>query len=231
MRSKIIELIEAEAAAGPAGRIVIKVNGLDDPAIIDALYAASAAGVKIDLVIRAICCLRPGVPGLSETIRVRSIVGRFLEHSRIFRFGGVGDRPEVMLIGSADLRRRNLDRRIEATVPVVDAELRGRLREVLDLLLADDTQAWSLGWDGCWSRVPTETGISTQRSLMAAALERAQRRREPDKLASAPDRRPNWSRSACSLCSWPLRSRYRRIRRFHEGSNCSCSTGVPTRQS
>jgi len=186
MRSKIIELIEAEAAAGPAGRIVIKVNGLDDPAIIDALYAASAAGVKIDLVIRAICCLRPGVPGLSETIRVRSIVGRFLEHSRIFRFGGVGDRPEVMLIGSADLRRRNLDRRIEATVPVVDAELRGRLREVLDLLLADDTQAWSLGWDGCWSRVPTETGISTQRSLMAAALERAQRRREPDKLASAP---------------------------------------------
>ncbi|HEX6476383.1 MAG TPA: RNA degradosome polyphosphate kinase [Acidimicrobiales bacterium] len=185
MRSRIIELIEAEAAAGPAGRIVIKVNGLDDPAIIDALYAASAAGVPIDLVIRAICCLRPGVPGLSETIRVRSIVGRFLEHSRIFSFGGVGERPEVMLIGSADLRRRNLDRRIEATVPVVDPELRGRLREVLDLLLADDTQAWTLGQDGCWSRVPTELGISTQRSLMAAALERAQRRREPDNLASA----------------------------------------------
>jgi polyphosphate kinase len=186
MRSRIIELIEAEAAAGPAGRIVIKVNGLDDPAIIDALYAASTAGVPIDLVIRAICCLRPGVPGLSETIRVRSIVGRFLEHSRIFSFGGVGDRPEVVLIGSADLRRRNLDRRIEATVPVMDPELRGRIREVIELLLADDTQAWTLGQDGCWSRVTTETGISTQRSLMAAALERAQRRREPDKLASAP---------------------------------------------
>jgi polyphosphate kinase len=186
MRSRIVELIEAEAAAGPAGRIVIKVNGLDDPAIIDALYAASAAGVPIDLVIRAICCLRPGVPGLSETIHVRSIVGRFLEHSRIFSFGGVGDRPEVMLIGSADLRRRNLDRRIEATVPVVDPELRGRLREVLELLLADDTQAWTLGPDGCWSRVPTVAGISTQRRLMEAARERAQRRREPDNLASAP---------------------------------------------
>jgi polyphosphate kinase len=186
MRSRIMELIESEAAAGPAGRIVIKVNGLDDPAIIDALYAASAAGVPIDLVVRAICCLRPGVPGLSETIQVRSIVGRFLEHSRIFSFGGVGNRPEVMLIGSADLRRRNLDRRIEATVPVVDPELRGRLREVLDLLLADDSQAWTLGPDGCWSRVATEVGISTQRRLMEAARERAQRRREPDNLASAP---------------------------------------------
>jgi polyphosphate kinase len=186
MRARIIELIEEEAAAGPAGRIVMKVNGLDDPAIIDALYAASAAGVPIDLMVRAICCLRPGVPGLSDTIRVRSIVGRFLEHSRIFSFGGVGERPETMLIGSADLRRRNLDRRIEATVPVSDPELRGRLREVLELLLADDVQAWTLGPDGWWSRVPTETGISTQRSLMAAALERAQRRREPDKLASAP---------------------------------------------
>jgi polyphosphate kinase len=186
MRSRIMELIESEAAAGPAGRIVIKVNGLDDPAIIDALYAASAAGVPIDLVVRAICCLRPGVPGLSETIQVRSIVGRFLEHSRIFSFGGVGNRPEVMLIGSADLRRRNLDRRIEATVPVVDPELRGRLREVLDLLLADDSQAWTLGPDGRWSRVATEVGISTQRRLMEAARERAQRRREPDNLASAP---------------------------------------------
>jgi polyphosphate kinase len=186
MRSKIIELIEAEAAAGPAGRIVIKVNGLDDPAIIDALYAASAAGVPIDLIVRAICCLRPGVPGLSETIRVRSIVGRFLEHSRIFSFGGVNDRREVMLIGSADLRRRNLDRRIEATVPVIDPELQGRLGELLELLLEDDTQAWALGSDGNWSRVPTTRGISTQSRLMEVALERAQRRREPDKLATAP---------------------------------------------
>jgi polyphosphate kinase len=186
MRSKIIELIEAEAAAGPAGRIVIKVNGLDDPAIIDALYAASAAGVPIDLIVRAICCLRPGVAGLSETIRVRSIVGRFLEHSRIFSFGGVNDRREVMLIGSADLRRRNLDRRIEATVPVIDPELQGRLSEFLELLLEDDTQAWALGSDGNWSRVPTTRGISTQSLLMEAALERAQRRREPDKLATAP---------------------------------------------
>jgi polyphosphate kinase len=186
MRSKIVELIEAEAAAGPAGRIVMKVNGLDDPTIIDALYSASAAGVPIDLIVRAICCLRPGVPGLSETIRVRSIVGRFLEHSRIFSFGGVNDRREVMLIGSADLRRRNLDRRIEATVPVTDPELQGRLDDFLELLLEDDTQAWALGSDGCWSRVPTTRGISTQPRLMEAARERAQRRREPDKLATAP---------------------------------------------
>ena len=126
------------------GRVVIKVNGLDDPAVIDALYDASAAGVPIDLVIRGICCLRPGVPGLSETIRVRSIVGRFLEHSRIFRFGGSADRPARFYIGSADLRRRNLDRRVEAMIPVDDPDAVGQLGEVLDVNLADDSQAWSL---------------------------------------------------------------------------------------
>lgn len=182
LRSRIIELIGEEAAVGSDGRIVIKVNGLDDPGVMDALYRASQAGVPIDLITRGISCLRPGVPGLSETIRVRSIVGRFLEHSRIFSFGGVGGRPLTLLIGSADLRVRNLDRRIEALVPVIDPEAQARLTELLDVELADDTNAWTLGPDGNWSRVPTEKGLSAQRQLQELAVERARRRREPDTL-------------------------------------------------
>ncbi|MBO0715389.1 MAG: polyphosphate kinase 1, partial [Acidimicrobiales bacterium] len=145
LRARILELIAEEAAAGPDGRIIIKVNGLDDPAVMDALYRASQAGVPIDLITRGISCLRPGVPGLSETVRVRSIVGRFLEHSRIFSFGGVGGRPLTLLIGSADLRVRNLDRRIEALVPVIDPEAQARLTELLEVELADDTNTWTLG--------------------------------------------------------------------------------------
>ena len=145
LRHRILELIEEEAAAGRAGRITIKVNGLTDPEVIDALYRASAAGVPIDLVVRGVCCLRPGVPGLSETIRVRSIVGRFLEHSRIYRFGGTDERPLTLLLGSSDLMERNLDRRIEVLFPVTDPELQARVLEVLDLNLADDTNAWVLG--------------------------------------------------------------------------------------
>jgi polyphosphate kinase len=172
IRDRVIECIDAEAAAGPDGRIVIKVNGLDDIRVIDALYRASQAGVPIDLIIRGICCLRPGVPGLSETITVRSIVGRFLEHSRILRFGGGTDRPAVHYIGSADLRRRNLDRRVEAMVPVTDPDAVAQLDDILALNLADDLQSWSLQGDGSWHRVPTVAGIATQASLQAAALAR-----------------------------------------------------------
>jgi polyphosphate kinase len=188
LRARIIELIGEEAAAGPEGRIIIKVNGLDDPAVMDALYRASQAGVPIDLITRGISCLRPGVPGLSETIRVRSIVGRFLEHSRIFSFGGVGARPGTLLTGSADLRMRNLDRRIEAVVPVVDAEAQARLTEMLDVELADDTDTWVLGPDGSWSRLPTIKGVSAQRQLQELAVERARRRREMETLTQV--RRP-----------------------------------------
>jgi polyphosphate kinase len=173
IRDFVIERIREEAKAGPAGRIIIKVNGLDDSAVIDALYEASAAGTPIDLISRGICCLRPGVPGLSETIRVRSIVGRFLEHSRIFRFGGSGDRPAQFYIGSADLRRRNLDRRVEAMIPVEDPDAVGQLAEILDINLADDTQAWELQPDGKWIRVPRVKGIATQEVLAAQALERS----------------------------------------------------------
>jgi len=184
LRQRIVELIEQEAAAGPDGRIAIKVNGLTDPDVIDALYLASSAGVPIDLVVRGVCCLRPGVPGVSETIRVRSIVGRFLEHSRIYRFGGTGDRPLTLLMGSADLMERNLDRRIEVLTPVCDPELQARLLEVLELNLADDTNSWALGPNGSWERVERVEGISAQRRLQELARDRARRRREADTLGA-----------------------------------------------
>ena len=172
IRERVVELIDAEAAAGPEGRIVIKVNGLDDVAVIDALYRASQAGVPIELIIRGICCLRPGVPGLSETVHVRSLVGRFLEHSRILRFGGAAGRPAIYYIGSADLRRRNLDRRVEAMIPVADPEAVARLAEILELNLADDVQSWTLSADGAWLRTQTVLGNCTQASLEEAALKR-----------------------------------------------------------
>ncbi|HEY5026636.1 MAG TPA: RNA degradosome polyphosphate kinase [Acidimicrobiales bacterium] len=185
LRQRITEFIEEEARAGPDGRIAIKVNGLTDPDVIDSLYHASVAGVPIDLVVRGVCNLRPGVPGLSDTIRVRSIVGRFLEHSRIYRFGGTGTRPLTVLLGSADLMERNLDRRIEVLAPVLDPELQARLLEVLDLNLADDTNSWVLGPNGTWDRVPTVEGISAQRRLQELARDRARRRREADTLGAA----------------------------------------------
>ena len=185
LRQRITELIEAEAAAGPEGRITIKVNGLTDPEIIDSLYHASVSGVPIDLVVRGVCNLRPGVPGLSDTIRVRSIVGRFLEHSRIYRFGGTGTRPLTLLMGSADLMERNLDRRIEVLTPVTDPELQARLLEVLDLNLIDDTNSWVLGPNGTWERVPTIEGISAQRRLQELARDRARRRRDAETLGAA----------------------------------------------
>jgi len=182
LRQKILAMIEAETIAGRSGRIVIKVNGLTDPEIIDAFYKASAAGVPIDLIVRGVCCLRPGVPGLSENIRVRSIVGRFLEHSRIYRFGGTDHRPLQILVGSADLMERNLDRRIEVLFPVVDPELQGRVVAILDLNLADDTNAWTLQPGGSWKRVPNRTGTSLQHRMQDLARERARRRRDPEAL-------------------------------------------------
>jgi len=172
LRRRIIAWIDGEADAGPDGRIVLKVNGLTDPEVIDALYRASRAGTSVDVIVRSRCCLRPGVPGLSEHIRVRSVVDRFLEHSRVFSFGGTAGRPLTVAIGSADLMERSLDRRVEAVVPVEDDVLRRRLVEVLDLAVADDTNAWELGPDGRWTRVPTVRGINLQRRLRHQALER-----------------------------------------------------------
>ncbi|MGH9102990.1 MAG: polyphosphate kinase 1 [Acidimicrobiales bacterium] len=182
LRRRILALLEGQAALGAAGRVVLKVNGLDDPEVIDALYATSQAGASIQLIVRSICCLRPGVLGLSETITVRSLLGHFLEHSRILCFGGGDGSPAELYIGSADLRGRNLDRRVELMVPVVDAESRARLEEVLSLCLADDAGAWELGAEGTWRRVQGKAGVSTQRRLAELALERARRRREPETL-------------------------------------------------
>jgi polyphosphate kinase len=171
LRPGLLRLIREEATA-EGGRIVIKANNLVDSEIIDALYGASQAGAEIDLIIRGICCLRPGLPGLSERIRVRSIVGRFLEHSRIFRFGG-GDRPARYYIGSPDVMDRNLDRRVEAVVPVTDPALQHRLAQILDVELADDRLAWRPGPDGSWEKVPTTRGLDSQERFMELAHEQA----------------------------------------------------------
>ena len=160
----------------------MKMNSLVDPAMIDELYDASCAGVEIDLIVRSICCLRPGVPGLSESIRVRSIVGRFLEHSRIYAFGR-RDRRRY-LIGSADLMPRNLDRRVEAVTPVEDPDLQRRLQEILDVCLADDNLASELDADGCWNKVPTEKDVHTHRRLHELAHERARGRSDSDSRRS-----------------------------------------------
>ena len=154
----------------------MKMNSLVDDEVIDALYRTSQAGCEIDLVVRSICCLRPGAPGLSDNIRVRSIVGRYLEHSRIYGFGPRAER--TYYFGSADLMPRNLDRRVEALAPVTDDELRGRLQEILDVNLADDTLAWELGPDGSWAKVPTVDGVNTHKRLQELAVERSRRRRE-----------------------------------------------------
>lgn len=153
LRSGLLRQIDTEIAnaeEGEPARIRIKVNSLVDEEIIDALYKASQAGVDVDLWVRGSCVLRPGVPGLSENIRVRSVLGRFLEHSRVFVFAN-GWRPQVW-IGSADLMPRNLDRRVEALVRVADPEQCGRLVALMDLAMADTTSTWHMRPDGTWDR-------------------------------------------------------------------------------
>jgi polyphosphate kinase len=157
LRTRLYDEIRREAESGD-GRIAIKVNNLADEGMIDALYAASNAGTEIDLVVRSICCLRPGVTGMSERIRVRSILGRFLEHSRVFRFGKPG-RGARYFVGSADLMNRNLDKRVETLVQIDDPALQAQLEEILSVNLAPNPRAWSLGPDGTWSR--QEVGAST----------------------------------------------------------------------
>jgi polyphosphate kinase len=151
MRFRFLEMIEREAAnarEGKPARIIAKMNAVVDAEIIEALYAASQAGVEIDLIVRGICCLRPGVPGVSDRIRVVSIVGRFLEHSRLFYFANGGD--EQFYFGSADWMPRNLDRRVEAVAPVDDVALHPRLHALLSTCLADNRQAWDLAADGTY---------------------------------------------------------------------------------
>ncbi|HYT10508.1 MAG TPA: polyphosphate kinase, partial [Mycobacteriales bacterium] len=159
MRSGIIERIHREidhARAGRPARVQIKTNHLVDEETIDALYRASGAGVRVDLLVRTFCTIRAGVPGVSENIRVRSILGRFLEHSRILYVENDGE-PEYW-IGSADLMHRNLDRRVETMVRVGDPVAREHLRDMLDLAFAEDVVAWELQPDGEWRRNPGQPG-------------------------------------------------------------------------
>ncbi len=160
LRDRLSWLIEREmahAASGRGGRMIFKINALVDPAMIDLLYRASQAGVRVDLVVRSICCLRPGVPGLSENITVRSVVGRFLEHSRIYYFdnGGEGD----VYLGSADLMQRNLDRRVETLFPLEDAALIAHVRDnLLTVYLSDNSRARLLLPDGSYVRAQPREG-------------------------------------------------------------------------
>ena len=179
LRTRLVEEIRAVAAAGGAGRIRIKVNSLTDPTIIEELYRASQAGAAVDVIARGICMLRPGVPELSENIRVRSVLGRFLEHSRIFVFST----PErtCYFLGSADLMPRNLDHRIEIVTPVDQPRAQGELEAIFETLLADRSTAWELRADGTWERLEPKKGKRTrpsQLALMRRAQIRARRQAE-----------------------------------------------------
>ncbi|HVQ23040.1 MAG TPA: polyphosphate kinase 1, partial [Candidatus Saccharimonadia bacterium] len=183
LRARIEELIEGEIERQQSdgdGAITMKLNALVDPGIIAALCRASQAGVPVDLIVRGACALRPGVKDVSEGIRVRSIIGPFLEHSRILRFGQ-GDRT-THWIGSADMMDRNLDRRVEAVAPILDPNSKARLDHILEVMLADDRRAWELGADERWQRVEwrleSPTGLDTfevfkHEALSAGATEGA----------------------------------------------------------
>ena len=182
VRSGLIDLIEEEVAihegrrkGEPAGRIAIKVNAMVDEAIIDALYRASQAGVHVDIWVRGICAIRPGVPGLSETIRVRSVLGRFLEHSRVFWFDHGGD-PQVY-IGSADMMHRNLDRRVETLVRITDPGHLAQLDELFALGFADSSSRWDLGPDGRWVRHAVDDHGEPLDNIQAKLNERHDKRR------------------------------------------------------
>lgn len=175
LHSRLLELIRREtrnAEAGGTGHVIAKINAIVEPSLIQALYEASNAGVFVDLIVRGICCLRPGIPGISENIRVRSIVGRFLEHTRCYYFHNGGD--EEIYCASADWMDRNMFRRIEIMFPVLDARLKQRLIADLDTYLADNTQAWELQGNGEY-RPPTaaagEDQISAQGTLLIQLAE------------------------------------------------------------
>jgi polyphosphate kinase len=175
LHQRILEHIDEEirnVQAGGTGHIIAKLNALVEPEVIRGLYRASAAGVMVDLVVRGICCLRPGVPGISENIRVRSIVGRFLEHARVYYFYANGG--QRLFCSSADWMDRNFFRRVEACFPILDEDLKARLLADLDLALSDNSQAWELQTDGTYvlTRPPTAAdAVSVQSRLLRQLAE------------------------------------------------------------
>ncbi|EYF01280.1 hypothetical protein [Chondromyces apiculatus] len=177
LHEAILGLIAREAQharAGRKGQIVAQMNALVDVDVIDALYAASQAGVEIHLGVRGICCLRPGIPGLSDKIRVRAIIDRFLEHKRLFRFANNGE--DEIYFSSADWMPRNFHRRVEVLTPIMDPELRARAGEVLDLVMSDNVKSWELSADGTYHRVTTPQPPSPVVRAQSRQMERARER-------------------------------------------------------
>jgi len=183
MRKGLLKRIRVEtenALAGLPSGIRIKLNAIVDEAIIDALYRASQAGVPIDIWVRGICVIRPGIPGLSENIRVRSIVGRYLEHSRIYSFVGGGD-PQVY-IGSADMMHRNLDRRIETLVRLTSEDHLLEIEELFETAMSDETQSWWLGADGVWTRHSQDAEGAPLRDMQEELMRRVAQRKRPGSM-------------------------------------------------
>jgi len=172
LKKALLDLIAQEtqhASEGKAAHIILKVNSLTDPKMIRALYKASQTGVRIDLIVRGMCCLRPGIVGVSHNIQVRSIIGRFLEHSRVFYFLNDGD--EKLYLSSADWMERNLDRRVETCFPVEGKKLLTRVKKELDTFLSDNTQSWQLQPDGSYLR-NSPSGNQNPRNVQATFLEK-----------------------------------------------------------
>jgi polyphosphate kinase len=177
VRSELIALIDAEAARGREGVVRLKLNSIVDEQVIDALYRASRAGARVDIWVRGICALRPGVPGLSETITVRSVLGRFLEHSRVFAFGAQGE--SGVFIGSADMMHRNLDRRVEALASIADKDQVRHIVKLMDRGMSDDIGSWHLGSDGQWTRHHLGDDGMPLPDLQSELIERYAARRRP----------------------------------------------------
>jgi polyphosphate kinase len=188
LRRRLMDLIAREtsnAQDGRPARIRAKMNSLVDSAVVRALYEASRAGVVVELCVRGICCLKPGVPGMSDNISVVSVVGRFLEHSRIFWFQNDGGEPEVF-ISSADWMPRNLDRRVEQMVPILDPEIRARVTEILENSLRDNVKGREILPDGSYrSRrpAPDEDGFHSQEVMRAQAMQRTADTEDADESA------------------------------------------------
>lgn len=188
LRKRFLALVDREighAAAGRPASIVLKMNALVDRDCIDALYRSSAAGVEVDCIVRGACALIPGIAGQSDHIRVRSIVGELLEHSRIWRFENGGEID--WYIGSADLMERNLDRRIEALAPILEPELQAELSVILETMLADDRRAWTLGSDGRWTRVDGDGAATTTDTHVALRRRAVQAAAAGGRLVDAPN--------------------------------------------
>jgi polyphosphate kinase len=189
MRARFVELLEAEIAnqeAGRPARIVCKMNQLEDPQMCALLSRASGAGVPVDLIVRGLCCLAPGVPGLTENVHVRSVIGRFLEHSRIFHFASGSEDPleGTFLIGSADWMTRNLSERVEAAVPITKQRLRARLWEILEICLADRRNAWEMQSDGSYVQLqPDAYEAAGQEGTHATLMRLATERNRVDRAA------------------------------------------------